>query len=1133
MAVGRPRVVLCALAVLLVALLGAGTPAGAQLYFGQNLVQYDRLDWRVLETAHFRVHFYPAERTAATDAARMAERSYARLSRVLQHTFREKKPIILFASRTDFAQSNVFGDLGEGTGGVTDPLRQRMAQPFTGDYRSFEHVLMHEMVHQFQFDVFARGRAGANLALLSQVNPPLWFMEGMAEFLSLGHHHPQTDAWIRDAVVNGTLPSVHEMTERPNEFFPYRFGFAFWQWVAQRWGDEIVGEIMQSVPGVGVERAFRRHTGLTLDELSDEWREAMQRRWLPDVTRRERARRFAQPLLSVRRSGGFADYFIAPTLSPDGRTVAFISYGSFLRGQVFPELYLADARTGRRIARLVRSGRGAEAEELRQLYSQAAFSPDGTRLAYTAQYRGSDRLFVVDVRTRRVLRRFDLPLEGVLAPTWSPDGERLAFTGNVGGISDLYVVDVDGRNLRKLTDDRYADMQPQWSPDGRTIAFASDRATDFETLRLGRWRIATYDLASGRVTTLPGQDGLNVNPQWAPDGHALAFVSDRTGTANLFLYDLDDGEHYQLTDVLGAINGPTEFSPAISWARGTDVLAFTYYERGTTNVWQVRNPRALRGAPFRASAPATVAARDTAAPLARPRGAAGGIAAYTVPAPRGIERDTLRDAARDTLRVAARAGGTRPDTARRAWTPVDPVRPADDTLATDAPVERSWYRDAPGALRPSDAAPGTRALGAPPVSVTALLDSAPLALPDPATFRETTYRGRFQAEYIAQPQVGVGSTSGFGQALYGGTSAVFADLLGNRQLIVAGGINGRVQDAQVYVGYTNLGRRLQYTAGISQLPLYLIGASSATANPDGSQVLTDEIVRLSQRDAFWRALYPLDRYRRFELGARVTNVGQTAIPYTTTVDVTGTIVGQGRGRDRGLGTATMLAPSLAFVRDDAIFGYTSPLAGTRLRASVEPQLGTWRWVDMLVDYRRYDPILFNILTLATRVSGAFTVGRDEGRVPKYIGRPDFIRGYNRAPISQVCGTPQATERQCAGQQLLGSRVAFANVELRFPVVRRLELGALPIALPPIDGLLFHDVGIAWTGQSRDGLPTQGVSLRRPEGYDPTRQRYPLRSVGYGIRLNLYGFLILRWDRAWPLDGPDRRSFGTFFVGPSF
>jgi hypothetical protein len=112
-------------------------------------------------------------------------------------------------------------------------------------------------------------------------------------------------------------------------------------------------------------------------------------------------------------------------------------------------------------------------------------------------------------------------------------------------------------------------------------------------------------------------------------------------------------------------------------------------------------------------------------------------------------------------------------------------------------------------------------------------------------------------------------------------------------------------------------------------------------------------------------------------------------------------------------------------------------------------------------------------------------------------------------------------------------VAFANAEVRFPVVRRLDLGALPIALPPIDGLVFYDVGVAWTGQSRDGQPTQRLRTSRPDGYDLTQQRYPLRSYGYGERFNLFGFMIVRWDYAWPLDGPSRRPFGTWFFGPSF
>src|SRR6185369_11932347 len=77
---------------------------------------------------------------------------------------------------------------------------------------------------------------------------------------------------------------------------------------------------------------------------------------------------------------------------------------------------------------------------------------------------------------------------------------------------------------------------------------------------------------------------------------------------NLFLYDLDQREHYQLTNVPGGIAALTEFSPAISWARQADRLAFTYYEDSKFTIWTVNNPRSLRRAPFRQPSPALVAA---------------------------------------------------------------------------------------------------------------------------------------------------------------------------------------------------------------------------------------------------------------------------------------------------------------------------------------------------------------------------------------------------------------------------------------------------------------------------------------------------------------------------------------------
>jgi len=1019
----------------------AAIPVSAQEYFGQNQVQYDRFDWHVKATEHFLIFYYPEEARAAMDAARMAERAYARLSRVLDHQFREKKPIMLFSSRTDFGQNNVTGDLGEGTGGVTESLRHRMLLNFTGDYRSFEHVLTHEMVHAFQYDIFARGKAGAGLQNLAQNFPPLWFAEGMAEYLSLGPSTPHTNAWLRDAALNGKLPTVEQMTDHPERFFPYRFGHAFWAYVGQRWGDEAIGQIMNALPSVGVERAFKRELGMALEDLGDEWREAMQTMHLPQIGNLERPRRFAQPLLTNRRSGG--EIFLAPSLSPDGKLIAFLSNGSFARGQVFIDLWLGDAETGKRIVRLVKSTLDPNFEELRLLYSQSSFSPDGRSLAFTGQNKGRDVLYLLDVRSRKTARRFDLALEGITGPTWSPDGTRLAFSGSRGGITDLYVVDVDGKNFRQLTDDRYGDLQPQWSPDGRTIAFASDRGegADLDLLRLPHWRIAVYDVAAGSIEVLPNQRGLNTNPQWAPDGKSLAFVSDRSGIANVFLYDLDTREHYQLTNVVGAISAITEYSPSISWARGADRVAFTYFDNGEYTIWQVNNPRALKKAPYRDPVAVVVA--------------------------HGEVRDTVQGSVADTLPRHA-------------------------------------------------------------VTIAALLDSANLALPDTAKFTDTKYRVRFQPDYVARPSIGYAPDS-YGRTVFGGTTIILSDMLGNHRLAIAGEINGRIREAQAFLGYTNVGRRLQTTGGFSQFPYYFLSNDSLLATGDPrTELEKQEITTYIARQFFGSTSYPLNRFTRFELGGGFNSIGRRRIFLQRFVFDRNAVSEFTFDSVRADPSLTYLEAHLAYVSDNTLFGYTGPIFGRRFRFQVSPIVGGLNWVEYLADYRRYDAIIFNYLTLATRAYASVSAGPDETQFMKYIARPDFVRGYDRNNLLFLsCPLIGASSVNCSAVQLLGSRVAVANAELRFPLVRRVELGLLPVALPPLEGLLFYDAGMAW---SKD----IAIYAARPSNFDANKQRYPLRSYGVGLRLNLFNYAILRWDYAVPLDQQGgRRGFWTWSLWPSF
>ena len=1110
---------------LVAALVAVPASLSAQAYFGQNHVQYDNFRWRVLETEHFLVYYYPEEREATRDAARMAERAYAKLSRILDHQFREKKPIVLFASRTDFGQNNVTGDLGEATGGVTEALRHRMLLYFTGDYRSFERVLAHELVHAFQYDIFARGKAGAGLQTLAQYLPPLWFAEGMAEYLSLGPSTPATNLVMRDAALNGKLPTVKQMTEQAQRYFPYRFGHAFWTYIGKRFGDEVIGQIMHAVPSVGVERAFKRELGISLEDLGEEWKEAMQTQHLPQVGSRERVRTFAQPLLTKKKSGG--EIFLAPALSSDGKYVAFLSNGSLARGEVFIDLWLGDGRTGKRIKRLVKSMTNPDFEELRLLYSQSAFSPDGRYLAFTAQNSGKDVLYVLDVRSRDVWKRFRLPLEGVTGPSFSPDGRRIVVSGNTGGVTDLYVVDVQTGDLNRLTNDRYGDLHPQWSPDGKRIAFASDRGPggSLDLLRVPHWQITLLDLERGSITVLPGQSGLNINPQWAPDGKAIAYVSDRAGSANLFLYDLDQGEHFQLTDVVGGVTGLTEYSPAISWAHEADRLAFTYFENATYTMWAVANPRALRKAPYRA-APAVLA---SGAP-------ATGSDSTRVPADSSSSKAS--NAATTVLAVAPPPQeGAQPGAASTVVATADTTnrRPAangakSESEPADSTRRRSLYRVG-GELRPSADVAASMS-GSPlrgPISVAQLLDSAAMALPDTAKFRDAAYRVKFHPDYVSRPSIGYAPDS-YGRNVFGGTTLVLSDMLGNNRLMFSGEVNGRFNEARLFAAYANLGRRFQHTTGMSQMPYYFLSDDRLVpTETEGVDIEHQEITMYVARQIFGVAAYPLNRFTRIEVGGGFNNIGrQRWFLHRTVYDKSRADAFGAPDSVRKDASLNYVDAQLAFVSDNTLFGYTGPIFGRRYRFQVSPVLGSYQWIEYTADYRRYDPIIFNFLTVATRAYANISVGRDETAFPKYIARPDFVRGYDRQnTLYTPCIGAGANPVNCNAIQLLGSRVLVANVELRFPVIRQFVLGIIPVALPPVDGVLFYDVGAAWSrGQSLYGS--------RPANFDVKHQRFPVRSYGTGLRVNLFNYLIMRWDYAVALDRPGKKKgFWTWSLWPSF
>ena len=558
------------------------TPAAAQ-YFGRNKVQYDNFDFRSFQTQHFEFYYYPEEKQAVVDAARMGERWYRRHSRTFLREFHERKPIILYANDADFQQTNVIGGfLGQGTGGVTESLKERVVMPLTGIYSETDHVLGHELVHSFQYDI---GLARSDSSRFALQLLPLWLVEGMAEYFSIGREDPHTAMWMRDAALRNDLPTIEQLT-RGYKYFPYRYGQAYLAYIGGKYGDAAVANLFKMGGRTGLDSAFVYTLGITADSLSTEWAQAIKDAYMPLMDGRTPPDSAGRRVLSEEISGGNLN--LSPSLSPDGQYVAYLSEKDLFN----INLFIADAQTGKTIRKLRATNTNPHFDNIRFINSAGSWAPDGKKFAFITFAQGDNEISIWDLDTGNIERR--VTVEGVSAmsnPAWSPDGRWIAFSGIDGGISDLYIFNIATGNVRQLTDDRYADLQPAWSPDGKTIAVVSDRGpdgTDFETLKYAKTRLSLIDVEGGEIRTLrPFTQGKHINPQFSPDGRSLFFIADQDGFSDIYRYALNTEQSYRVTYLKTGVSGITALSPAMAVAAQNGRMMYSVYSAGEYTVFSL------------------------------------------------------------------------------------------------------------------------------------------------------------------------------------------------------------------------------------------------------------------------------------------------------------------------------------------------------------------------------------------------------------------------------------------------------------------------------------------------------------------------------------------------------------------
>ncbi|MBC7744003.1 MAG: PD40 domain-containing protein [Flavobacterium sp.] len=1019
-------------------------------YFGQNKVRYKNLKFSVYQSPHFELYYYLKNDSLVKRFIKESEVWYDLHQQVFRDTFSKKNPIILYSNHADFQSTTALqGGVGVGTGGVTEGLKNRVIMPVTQLNHQTRHVLGHELVHAFQYHSLIEGDS-TNLENIG--NLPLWMVEGMAEYLSIGKVDAYTSMWMRDAMLNKDIPTLKQLTTS-NKYFPYRYGQAFWSYIGSTYGDTVIVPFFKETAKYGYEMAIRRTFGYDEKTLSNLWKTSIEntyRPFLKDTSQIPIGKRIIDD-----KNGG-ENYNVAPAISPDGKFVAFLSEKELLS----IDLFLADAKTGNIIRKLTSKARNSHIDEFNFIESAGAWSPDSKRFAFSVFSSGRNKLVIVDAEKGRTILTVPInEVEEFSNLSWSPNGTDIAFTGLKQGQSDLFMYNINSKRVTQLTNDQYSDYQPSFSGDGSKIVFSSDRTTleRSSTSVDISFNLAVIDIASKIITDIKVFDGANnLNPQFSADNKSIYFLSNRDGFRNMYRYNLITSALEQLTDYFTGISGITEFSPALSVSKNDDIV-YSYYR---AQKYAIYNAKANEFKPI-AVEPTAI---NFAAAILPPANAVG----------------------------------------------VDIINANLDNFERFEKIETD----------------SVKVIG---------------------------YRPQFKLDYLSSNGVGA-SVGRFGTGLSSGVQGVFSDILGINQIFAAAAVNGEIYDFGGQIAYINQQSRINWGAAVSHIP-YVSGQRSAGIDdlPSSGGGTTKayseryDIIRTFEDQFQLFASYPFSRIHRFEVGSGVSRYSYRLDRYNNFYQfdpVTGSIgfpIGSNREKltkekaaetyGIGFDSFTTYQLNSALVGDNSFSGVTSPLDGFRYRIGIEGYLGDYKLGAFTADLRRY--IRLKPVTIAARAYNYSRFGRDENRLyPLYVGYNYLIRGYEANSFyKKGSGAFNGFDIN----QLVGTKIAVANLELRLPFTGPKRLSAIESKFLFSDLNAFFDVGLAWEKGSKiafKGEPALIGTGINPQTGQPESiyERVPAMSAGLSLRVNVFGYFILEPYFAIPFQRKDINGgvFGLTF-----
>jgi len=509
--------------------------AEAQFYFfGRNKVQYEKFDWKVLKTEHFDIYYYNETEQLAEIGGHIAEEAYSELKVRLNHILTRRVPLIFYNTHIHFQQTNTTpGFIPEGVGGFFEFIKGRVVIPSTGSLNDFKHVIRHELSHVFMTNKVYRVLTDHRIP--NDALPPLWFVEGIAEYLSTDVDD-QAEMVMRDAVLNNYFVPLENIFQIYGSFLMYKEGQSFLEFVEAKYGKEKIPLMLDNFwMYTNFNKVISYTLGKSIEEIDSEWLLNLKKKYFPLVADKTPIENDAKRITNF----GF-NFSPVPHQKDGEKLIYFIGnrdgYSSLYRMKYAEKNF--DDMDDYDDPELVIRGEKTEELESFHLFQNSIDISTAGQIAFVTKAGGTDVLHLFSINENEIvktLRRENLL--NIVSPKYSIDGKKIVFQAvDQKGFSDLFVYDVTTDSLLRLTNDYYDDKEPIFSEDGTRIIFSSDRTSGIYEKK---YNLFTIDLQTFRIKYLTYLNADFHSPIISFDKKYLMFTCDEDGVRNIYSMELN------------------------------------------------------------------------------------------------------------------------------------------------------------------------------------------------------------------------------------------------------------------------------------------------------------------------------------------------------------------------------------------------------------------------------------------------------------------------------------------------------------------------------------------------------------------------------------------------------------------